>query len=287
MDYEKIYNSLVESARHRGVKREIGYEVHHILPRCMGGSNKEQNLVKFTLREHFVAHRLLTKFVKGLHLLKMRQAMVLMCGTSHINISSRLFEIIKTQRNLSARSIKVESFGTPSTHFPIGYLSNLFKNKYNPPSHLETSGWLLKTTAIYHFSLHVARLGYDGISLGGAPLGKSYLKALVVSRVIKEAYTMKKGRCLLYDFTQEFLDFCKEEKRTTWLPKIADELATTKGVKGLRGYGIARISVREYNLKNSRKLVGLVWSKKDPYIKKINAWEGELPDLVLKHQLKK
>lgn len=40
-------------------------EKHHIVPRCMGGSNKKDNLVSLTAREHFVAHWLLTKMYPG------------------------------------------------------------------------------------------------------------------------------------------------------------------------------------------------------------------------------
>lgn len=60
MDYQRIYNQLVESRKYRGIKREIGYEIHHIIPRCLGGQN-DNNLVKFTIREHYIAHWLLCK----------------------------------------------------------------------------------------------------------------------------------------------------------------------------------------------------------------------------------
>lgn len=36
-------------------------EEHHILPRSMKGSNKKQNLIFLTYREHFIAHVLLAK----------------------------------------------------------------------------------------------------------------------------------------------------------------------------------------------------------------------------------
>lgn len=35
------------------------YERHHIVPRCMNGSNKKDNLIDLYAREHFEAHRLL------------------------------------------------------------------------------------------------------------------------------------------------------------------------------------------------------------------------------------
>lgn len=37
------------------------FEKHHIIPRCMGGSNDKSNLVLLTGREHFMAHMLLWK----------------------------------------------------------------------------------------------------------------------------------------------------------------------------------------------------------------------------------
>lgn len=37
------------------------YEIHHIVPKCLGGSNESTNLVKLTPEEHFVAHQLLVK----------------------------------------------------------------------------------------------------------------------------------------------------------------------------------------------------------------------------------
>ena len=36
-------------------------EKHHIIPKCEGGSNKRDNLVLLTYREHIIAHRLLIR----------------------------------------------------------------------------------------------------------------------------------------------------------------------------------------------------------------------------------
>lgn len=61
MNYQKIYNQLVEKGRLRGLIRGKGIEVHHILPKSMGGSDEDSNLVSFTYKEHFLAHILLAK----------------------------------------------------------------------------------------------------------------------------------------------------------------------------------------------------------------------------------
>jgi hypothetical protein len=59
MNYLKHYNKLIDRAKCRHL---AGYsEKHHIIPRCMGGSDESDNLVKLTPEEHFVAHQLLVK----------------------------------------------------------------------------------------------------------------------------------------------------------------------------------------------------------------------------------
>lgn len=64
MNYEKIYNALVEKAKVRGLDKsqhEGYFEIHHITPKSLGGSDDKSNLVMFTGREHFIAHMLLWK----------------------------------------------------------------------------------------------------------------------------------------------------------------------------------------------------------------------------------
>jgi hypothetical protein len=59
MDYARVYRSIVERGQVR--EPEGYYEVHHILPRCMGGGDEPENLTKLTAREHFIAHWLLVR----------------------------------------------------------------------------------------------------------------------------------------------------------------------------------------------------------------------------------
>jgi hypothetical protein len=57
MNYEKIYKQIIERAKNRVIE---GYtEKHHIIPKCMNGTNNPENLVKLTAREHFLVHWLL------------------------------------------------------------------------------------------------------------------------------------------------------------------------------------------------------------------------------------
>lgn len=61
MDYQRIYDQIIDRAKQEGRGKGEGtyYESHHIVPRCMGGSNKKENLVELTAREHFLCHQLL------------------------------------------------------------------------------------------------------------------------------------------------------------------------------------------------------------------------------------
>ena len=59
MNYQVHYARLIERARGRTLD---GYrERHHVVPRCMGGTNTPSNVVEVTPEEHYVAHQLLVK----------------------------------------------------------------------------------------------------------------------------------------------------------------------------------------------------------------------------------
>lgn len=62
MNYQRIYDSIIEKAINSNRKKEKGgvyYEKHHIIPKCMGGSNEKSNLVLLTFKEHYLSHKLL------------------------------------------------------------------------------------------------------------------------------------------------------------------------------------------------------------------------------------
>jgi len=63
MNYAKIYEQLITRARERVL--DSFTETHHILPRCLGGTDDISNLVELTPEEHFVAHQLLVKIYPG------------------------------------------------------------------------------------------------------------------------------------------------------------------------------------------------------------------------------
>lgn len=59
--YTKTYFTLIDRAKSRPLPNK--FEKHHIVPKSMGGTNKKENLVALTIKEHRLCHILLTKMV--------------------------------------------------------------------------------------------------------------------------------------------------------------------------------------------------------------------------------
>lgn len=60
MNYQRIYDQLIERSKSR-IPPQGYIEHHHIIPRCMNGSDEKENIAILTPEEHFVAHVLLVK----------------------------------------------------------------------------------------------------------------------------------------------------------------------------------------------------------------------------------
>lgn len=81
MNYKKHYDLLIERAKARKVIDDYT-EKHHIIPRCLGGSNKRSNLVDLYPEEHYTAHLLLVKINPDNR--KLVKAASMMCSGSNL-----------------------------------------------------------------------------------------------------------------------------------------------------------------------------------------------------------
>lgn len=91
--YQRWYNQLIERARTRTI---VGYvEKHHIIPKCLGGTNDVANIVKLTAREHYIGHLLLIKTVEGKDKMKLSYAAWLLANSNRVKSNSRLYESLK------------------------------------------------------------------------------------------------------------------------------------------------------------------------------------------------
>ena len=101
--YTIVYNNIVNTAKSRVLG---GYgERHHIIPKCLGGTNDKNNIVKLTAREHFICHRLLVKMVEGKAVFQMMKAVHIMTiqnkSQVRYKVTSRIFEQIKIDAALA------------------------------------------------------------------------------------------------------------------------------------------------------------------------------------------
>jgi len=114
--YEKWYESITQNAKNRILDSDIYTEMHHVIPRSLGGDDNADNLVKLTAREHFICHWLLTKFKTGEDRHKMLNALRMMRAEKHgqerytTKITSRVYESIKEEYS-KLQSIKLKGKG--------------------------------------------------------------------------------------------------------------------------------------------------------------------------------
>ena len=135
--YKSWYDKIISNAQNRNTE---GYtEIHHIIPRSLGGTNNQLNLVELTAREHFICHILLTKFTKGQDKRKMVRAVVFMKSENTYQnryINSRLYESIKlihsNNMSLSMSGEKNTFFGKKHSEETRKKMSLLKKGKYIP-----------------------------------------------------------------------------------------------------------------------------------------------------------
>lgn len=72
MNYKNIYEAIILKYKKLNLQKlnkyDINYiylETHHIIPKCICGTNDKDNLVNLPAREHFICHLLLAKIYKG------------------------------------------------------------------------------------------------------------------------------------------------------------------------------------------------------------------------------
>jgi len=126
MNYQKVYDSLIERAKARGLdkkKLEGYFEKHHIIPRCIGGLDEDSNYVLLTGREHYLCHWLLWKTDRENKSLMFSYNMI--CNRIiDLKISSKQYEIRKIEfSNNISRSMCGNANSTGCIR------SNAFKDK--------------------------------------------------------------------------------------------------------------------------------------------------------------
>lgn len=165
MDYEKIYEQLIESAI-KNPKTDCYKEKHHIIPKSLGGSDDKNNIVLLSARQHFLAHWILYKIHKTT---KMAYAWYSMCrvgkGQESRLQNSKLFEYAKKTR---AKKLSEDSKGEKNNfygkrHSPETLEIIRQKNKGRKASDETRAIMSLKRKGVKKTDEHKAKIGRSGL----------------------------------------------------------------------------------------------------------------------------
>lgn len=144
MNYKKIYYAIINKALRKEYsgQRWKGdgnyYELHHIIPRSLNGTNDNKNLVLLTAKEHYICHWLLVKCfdINSKERHKMLKAWFMMSATGDTKrsiISMRNYEKYKSEFGKYMAEIqkgaKNSSYGS---HWYTNYITGEYK-KLMPP----------------------------------------------------------------------------------------------------------------------------------------------------------
>ena len=133
MNYNIHYQNLINRSKNRNID---GYkERHHIIPKCMGGTDSEDNLVDLTPEEHYVAHQLLIKIYPKNK--KLINAAVMMIANRP---SNKIYGWIR--RKFRNRQCELQS-GERNSQYGTMWIFNveLKENKKIPKSNHIPIGW--------------------------------------------------------------------------------------------------------------------------------------------------
>jgi FtsZ-interacting cell division protein YlmF len=99
--YLKRYEKLINHCTSNPTISE-DYETHHIIPKCLGGSDDENNLIKLSTRHHFLAHWMLWKAYMTFGLAKAFFLMSVL-NKNHLGrkrrINSRTYALLKSHKS--------------------------------------------------------------------------------------------------------------------------------------------------------------------------------------------
>ena len=129
MNYLKHYDALIMRAQSRIIDGYV--EKHHIIPRCMGGTDDVRNIVSLTPEEHFVAHQLLVKMNPLVPELAM--AVRYMCVGSYKNGGRKGNKLFGWLRRSHAAAMRKINTGRKQSAETIEKRANSLRGRVNGP----------------------------------------------------------------------------------------------------------------------------------------------------------
>lgn len=141
MNYLGLYEKIITRANNRKID---GYtETHHIIPRCLGGTDEKDNLAELLAREHFIAHLLLMKIHPN-HIGLTQAVMMMTCFSSDHQmqrINNRRYEWLRKRFSEAQR---ISQTGSKNSQYGSKWVSNIEEriNKKVPKSQESIYPWV-------------------------------------------------------------------------------------------------------------------------------------------------
>lgn len=143
MNYNLIYNTIILAAKskNRTKNKIVYYENHHIIPKCMGGTNDKHNKVLLTFKEHFICHKLLYEMYKNTpysyKLMYALHRMYLKGNTERKIHSGKFYEEVKTKFCKQQSENGKKRVGKKHTEETKQKISKIHKGKKLSEKHIE------------------------------------------------------------------------------------------------------------------------------------------------------
>jgi hypothetical protein len=114
--YKRWYYDIINSAKLKNrSKKDMYYESHHIIPRCMGGGDNSDNLVLLTAREHFIVHLMLVRMVRDEMVYKLVHAIIRFSSGAR---NAREYALLRATISRFSKGEYNASYGKKWTHNP-------------------------------------------------------------------------------------------------------------------------------------------------------------------------
>lgn len=129
--YYRWYYSIIENSKARVLFSEAKTEKHHITPRSLGGNNDLENIAVLTLKEHWICHRLLVKFLSDpKDIKKMYNALWMMLQKDYRKVNARIYKEVKESIEPWNKELKGKyPYPNKTPDHVKEYLRNLHKGK--------------------------------------------------------------------------------------------------------------------------------------------------------------
>ena len=107
MTYNEFIQNILGTRGRFGIPKGEYKERHHIVPKCLGGTNDEDNLIDLYADEHFIAHKLLME--ENPDNIKLTRAFTMMIPNlrdkREIEFTAEDYKIIREAYNKSTKDI--------------------------------------------------------------------------------------------------------------------------------------------------------------------------------------